>query len=885
MNNIFKQSMLWRPVAWAVLIAWMAIVPTPAFGQGGLAPAGPANPCYEIQDVLIEIDATGVANWRFTNRRRPFPVVKKLPCGGDPPQKAIQEDNKFDIVWDQQAVGASAVVRNTASGNAVVLTVPYEYQAPDLVAAQSWVDERVARVNQELEKPGELAGIDLRCPPDEGLGCIRSLLTRISPSGAAEQDQTTEQQATAVRRWLEGIEISPEVLALPEAQPLEDLRQQGDVLRSQSIEREATAVELEKLSTEPTTSSERAAKAVQEALDLRRQADELDAEAERLAAIYGREFLLLDLERAILAIDPAKLSWNPPPPPPAETPAQAGERLRDSLRRVQVALSELGRAEEAAQGPEPPVAECQSLLRERQKCAWTTTLYEGGEVRLDGEVWRRLTRFSRGVIEIHVQPFDESRLLTNRAAYLRVRSRIEEPGTTTSWKLTGDLGYEVVPEIDRNPADMLAGFFTTEEPYDDGRLRKFTGTAKLELNQTFGSIAEASVTSQFKSGDLGEATTTRTLVVPLYHVKVTGLNGMSLLFGKRDFAVPGAGIAISESGEGFQLDWQRMSFAHLVKRESLTGTANDDDQDTDVSIVRARVPLSKAEAVIQAFELTALRGENNTKDQTPYEHWTVGVDAAFGDLLQEPKETWSLTGRLAGFYSEREAERSAEEASGEELPASFISIEDGSGLVWLVEGRFVLLEPQQGNKVPKARRSFTLVHARGDGDDPETTEDEGYIGETSGFVPDRLFLRSLAATLREPLVEIPAQEEGGQPTFRLGTPLVRGGLSNKSYYGLAILERERARYISPLDWIARWLGLGSEIKDQGVTLAVHAYRLEEPLGGRTDAGLEADVEFRIQVPQGINTSLAFAQYWPGNATRPFIEGNVFSARAAVSVSF
>ncbi len=868
--------------------------------------------CYlEQKELLVEIDSTGIADGRFTNPRWPFPVVTKdrrvcreRSAWRAPTQRDIELKGSYDPTWDLVAAEAASVIfRNTAPGLAAVLKIGYVYEPPKLKDRVDWLGQRLEQAGvRERQFVTALSPLVCRDSNDgvfaggeqQGKSCTAQRHSKAALDGVGklvDELRLVLSQTAKVEAAKSAIRDSPSKVS-GEISSRRDFRQDPSYVAAIRNFKEVLDISDEclpeaQVKRSPLTPSELRTLGFQLCLANHlgsASGGKFDPASLDRRAQEGLGVLFRNLGEAAVALGEVRESEDT-----TEVVKSATKGLAEELSALRDALGLLAQVLPSLADSGPPQGECPSLLPQRQACAWSTTLFEGGVVELKGDLWQRLVRHSRGVLEVKVEFFDERNIVSNNTAYLRVKSRIVEPENATSWKLSGTVGSSVRPEVDRNLSDGLGGFFTTEEPYDDGRNRGFNASAKLVLSQQLGSLARARVVGQFKNGDFGESDSSGDFKVPEYEISVFGRQGISLHYGKMNFASPASNIALREVGEGFELRYRGLSLAHLVKRESLSGVADDANDDTDVTLGTFRFKPFRT-GPLRFVQATFLDGESHEKDRTAYDHQTFGAEAFLGWLLGEKQEPpWSATARLAYFDSDREVKRveAASTPGGdgeEELPASFVTVPEGSGATWLMDLSLTRLAALKPGKAPKAARTFSLVMAAGDGDDPNTPEDEGFIGETNAFSPDLLFLSSLAGSLRDPLVEIPSSEEGGESTFRLGTSVIRSGLSNKRYLGGRYVERKRAGSFSPLHGLAYLLGVGDEIFSEAFTLSVHLYRLDYPIFGSSDAGREIDLKWEIEVPKGVKASLEAGIYSPGDATEPFFLEDAFIIKTGLSIT-
>jgi hypothetical protein len=382
------------------------------------------------------------------------------------------------------------------------------------------------------------------------------------------------------------------------------------------------------------------------------------------------------------------------------------------------------------------------------------------------------------------------------------------------------------------------------------------------------------VTAQFKSGVLGEKSS-GAVNVTQYSVDVYGASGLSLRFGKYRMLQPARGAAISESGEGFQLNWGDLldgrgsvMLGHLVKRESLDFVANDANEDAAVTMLQ--LAGNRGSSLFRHFDLFALYGEQ--KKPTAYDYNTLGGQFFFAhtrevnkDDDRDPEVLRSASGSVSYFASDRAADPPAAGT----VPTAV----DGRGDVWLLDAGFTWLRPD-GAKT-QSLRTLGLLLGAGSGDDPGTVErDESYLGETAAFVGNESLL---LASFAEPIRTLDAS---GKPT---AVSAIGKGLANKLYAGASYVERATKK-VNLLWWMARGLDLEADVESAATTLRVHWFHLDEPFGGERDAGWEAGLQWQIQVPTGVNTTLGCSHYFPGGATEGLFRNDPMSCSAQVSLT-
>ena len=166
--------------------------------------------------------------------------------------------------------------------------------------------------------------------------------------------------------------------------------------------------------------------------------------------------------------------------------------------------------------------------------------------------------------------------------------------------------------------------------------------------------------------------------------------------------------------------------------------------------------------------------------------------------------------------------------------------------------------------------------ARGSGDNDSTTgTDEGYVGETGSFGPDKIFFASLVKPINADPVD-PAAFSKPLPTFRLGA-----GIANKDYLGLTYIENT----FSLLNTLVHDVLGVQDVTAYSTTIKYHDYRLRRLFNGERGAGHEYDFESLIEGPKGVKTTLGAAYYRPGAAVQSFVRKNLLMLYSNVTISF
>lgn len=416
------------------------------------------------------------------------------------------------------------------------------------------------------------------------------------------------------------------------------------------------------------------------------------------------------------------------------------------------------------------------------------------------------------------------------------------PDDSMEWGGAAAVGGALEP--DTGGDDTL---FSVTTPYGGGLDRHFNGSGELRFKKTIGDRADADVTVGYKDGDLGAADQTLNLQVNKYRINVYAMNGVTLSFGKFTFAAPTSALAIRERGEGYRLAWTHFAVSHIVRRESATGEADDDNRDDREVILEANNLSQKSWKFIRSANLIVVYGHQRltapATEDTPateaHSYMTAG-----GELFISPTLP-NLNATLAVYGSRGRA------LGGSAFPKS-------SGLTTFGTASWTFFD-----------RSSTLTFSAGastmrnDGDD--ATANRTYVGEHTLFEPDTLFIAGLSGKLDE--------STGVGP-----------GLSNKRYAGLSYSDER----FSPLHLIAKHVlhVPETDIPSKSSTLTWHHYQIGRDALGLRASGDEVNALFQVETPANIETQLLLAYFVPrGPLKSVFGDHNPWTISARVKVSF
>lgn len=196
-----------------------------------------------------------------------------------------------------------------------------------------------------------------------------------------------------------------------------------------------------------------------------------------------------------------------------------------------------------------------------------------------------LAALPAGLVTFNVSFRAEDTLPSYPKGYFATTPNPPEPESRFGWNLTGKVGFTADPDPDSTPNQPAPGQadtctrsdpkcdpiepYSSEHPYTGERRSRFTGGSTLQLNANLGNRALAQVDFTFKTGDLAGVDRDGQTKVSKYTIETFSLNGLGLRLGKYTLANPASGIAVNETGEGFELLYKSFSLGYIAKRESL----------------------------------------------------------------------------------------------------------------------------------------------------------------------------------------------------------------------------------------------------------------------------------------------------------------------------
>jgi hypothetical protein len=472
----------------------------------------------------------------------------------------------------------------------------------------------------------------------------------------------------------------------------------------------------------------------------------------------------------------------------------------------------------------------------RDTCDLVVTLRPGETIAVPATRFAPDNPLSAPPVAFKVSFFGEETTPANATGYLATvrRPYLTEPDLKTTYNLVGT----AATQRDLQGPNPLAD----DADYGGEHSTHWPASVRLSITQLLGNRADATVELQMKTGDFGGVREAgkdgEDVRLTKYQFNAVGIAGVRLSFGRFLMAAPSNALAIRENGEGFSIGWRHFSIAQLFRRESEAGVPDVANLDSKVWIVQASNLVSKRLSHLRSVDLIATYGRDEKRD-TGYRYGTGGVQVSF-NVPSTP-----LGGTAAIYYSRRRPTPGSEATRGEAWS-------------WITSANYRRLLGSPDGSAGSAL-SLGVVYAEAPGDDPETAIDESYIGETAAFAPDRVFLADIAKRI----------------------PAVGTGLRNKSYLGVTVSHEGW----SPLDLVARLVGANDDVISQASLLTYHRYRLDRALNETRQLGSEIGLEFQIETPKGVRSSIKVAKFAAGRAIETlFDRAEPWTASAQVAIT-
>ena len=486
-----------------------------------------------------------------------------------------------------------------------------------------------------------------------------------------------------------------------------------------------------------------------------------------------------------------------------------------------------------------------------------------------------------GLVEFRVAFYEADLEPANAAGYLRVREDAFEPAFSTTWNASAFVGVLRDAYFEGFLQDTAkSAVIDALHPFRDQHRGHLVGNVRLIVRQQLGTRASGEVELVVKDKDfgLGEAPAVSTQKARL---NVFGVNGFILSVGRFDFAAPTRSLAIAQSGEGVAGRWRWITGSYVVRPRDAR----------DVNTAPAAAPGTPAVVAAQPaagdrwsslwqtqgsagplrLEASTLVGRRETFAGGEGFYVTYGGDLLAGGGLgmrTEPalslsKDDQELADVLASDNKSRQslvawrasagAYRSHRQARASDVVAPI----GDEGWSMLADASLAPLAAGRPSV------TFSATWAMASADDPSTPHDEGYVGESAAFAPDRIFLTTLAPKLAA--LALPTPDAGGQPR------LVRSGVAGKQYFGAAVVSHR----FSPLEWLLIALQVpSSDVGLKSSTFRWHRYALRNgvaPADSRQPPlallGDELLTEFLLESPKGVRYSLSAAGFFPGALLR------------------
>lgn len=397
---------------------------------------------------------------------------------------------------------------------------------------------------------------------------------------------------------------------------------------------------------------------------------------------------------------------------------------------------------------------------------------------------------------------------------------------------------------------------TADNPFRGARRTHSPGSARVDIRHNLGNRANADLSFRFKREDLGDQDESSDVQARKYKLSVFALNQTTLEFGKYDFLTPASEVALSlRGGQGFTvsrpLNIGNVRLSYIAQRESDPTAENDKGDHSDYIVEWNEINLP-GNADLHANLLAVYGSDDDPADRHAYR--AFGTELFYG----RPIGTRTALGAtVAAFRVNRSRSYGASADNQDDTPR-------GSGTVLYGRSTFSL-DVADAPAADEATVGHTLglTIAAANGDDPSTSLNEGYIGESQAFEPDQIFFSSLAGPLSAP------NGSAFEP-----------GIANKLY----VAADYSTDAWSLLQLFARGVGVDpSDIVAKSTTLSVHHYRSRREIAGRKPLGVEYGVLFEIETPAAVTVSLGSAYFVPAKALHPLFAKNVWSVTAGVKI--
>jgi hypothetical protein len=397
------------------------------------------------------------------------------------------------------------------------------------------------------------------------------------------------------------------------------------------------------------------------------------------------------------------------------------------------------------------------------------------------------------------------------------------------------------------------------------------GTGSLSFQYAGLTRVDVSATLQFKNGDFGGPDATNQISATAYQAKISSGLGLTFQSGRMKFATPSAGIAVNERGEGIRLGAGWGTASYIIRRESdvADGSADVNDDDSDVYLVQLNPPIRG----LRNFLATFLYGEER-KDRIADTAEELMSNDAVPITYTLTTHTVPIPYSYATFGAEARV-AIPKRPNGVMTFAAYHSLRNMRTPSVLAEPRFdaagreiersVFGTPTTDGEgtVGLVTFTYTGTKRRPLTDPPNKTSQTyawtAWLGGGSGDDPE-------TATRDDGYLGETAGYSNdliflSQISKSKNAPEIGRGLSNKYYVGAQYSDSR----ISPLATIAGLLNAESDIQSRSTVISSHWYRFAKPVNDRHAAGVEVDLTFNVEVPKNVTWTLTGGFFRPGPA--------------------
>ena len=477
-------------------------------------------------------------------------------------------------------------------------------------------------------------------------------------------------------------------------------------------------------------------------------------------------------------------------------------------------------------------------------------------------------------IELSATFFDVDLKPAYSRAYVSVVTvdNLIEPASKTSWSVNASVNGVLAPLVGAGSA------FSIASPFNGERTRSYTGSGVLTLAQTLGNRADAEINLQYKTGVLGNDTTSDKITATTYRVTINSFVGSTITFGRLLVAAPSNGIAAFEQGDAIRYAYKHLAVSHILRRESGLQSPDPANRDDKSLIFDLSNVTGNDWGVLRSVNLYGSIGRDRDvmalKEKQQVDDLKKAGKNDEADALSKRERLRRTYGTIGGeiFFSSSPAATSSLAIYHSRYREQGLVLDQrprrGKGTVALFNyGHtfFGALDPKSPLRLP-TKSSLSFQFGIGTGDDEGTpNQDESYLGQTAAFAPDTFYLKQFA---------------GKADLVSEGRALRMPTLANKRF----VSGSWTVQTFSAAAWLMRQIGVPErDIAYRASIFRVNYYHFGNAVNGQHEGGLEAFTDSQVHSPKGVEMSLRFGKFWPGSALKPVLAKAPWTIVASITV--